>query len=81
MLLLPHAKSINNPLVSLRDEPDPFALEIRRVPTGTHPVVDWTIASFGSVDQRWLMIQVESDRGWIEHSAIFVAETSGDCTF
>ena len=70
-----------NALASIRVEPDTFSQEIRRIPTGTHPVIDWTTETFLGTESRWLKLQVEADQGWIEENTILVASTSDDCDF
>jgi hypothetical protein len=73
--------TIENPLVSIRVEPDTFSQEVRRVPVGTHPVLEWKMVPFVGVDSRWLKLQVEADQGWIEDNTILVASTSDECDF
>ncbi len=73
--------TIDNPLVSLNQDPDRFSLELRRVPTGDHIVIDSTIVTFGLNEERWLLIEVEGQQGWIEASGFNVAAISSACNF
>jgi len=73
--------TIANQLVSLRTEPDNFAVEIRRIPPGDYLVLDTELVDFASTMQRWLRIEVETDQGWIQDSTFNVASKSDACDF
>jgi len=72
--------TIDNPFASIREQPQPFAQEIRRVPEGTYQVVDWTVEEFAGTESRWLRLSVDGDEGWIEDTTILVQSTEG-CSF
>lgn len=69
---------IGNPLASISVEPDPFARELGRVPAGTYSVLEIQDVEFVSV-QRWFLIDVEGQQGWIMDSTILIDSKTPDC--
>ena len=73
--------TVDNPLATIREDPAPFAQDIRRVPAGTYQVTEWTMESFAGESSRWLRIRVDADLGWIEHDAMSISGRSSECDF
>ena len=73
--------TIENPLVPLKEEPDTFSPDVGSVPAGDHPVIESTIVTFGTIDQRWLKIDIGGQQGWIRDSIIQVKAKSSECDF
>ena len=72
--------TIENPFVTLNEEPDTFSPEIMRVPKGDHAVLESVVVEFAGT-QRWLKISVEGRQGWIQDNVIFVSAKSSGCSF
>ena len=73
--------TVHHQFASIREEPHPFAQEIRQVQEGTYAVTDWTVVEFAGSNSRWLRIRVEDDQGWIEDTTMFIAARSSECDF
>lgn len=71
--------TIRNPLVSLREEPDHFALEVGRVEPGSYPVSEATIVDRGLGQERWFRIAANGRTGWLEDNSILVDSKSAGC--
>lgn len=71
--------TIRNPLVSLREEPDHFALEVGRVEPGSYAVQEATIVDRGPVTERWFRITADGRSGWLEDNSILVDSKSSGC--
>lgn len=69
---------IGNPLASIRIEPDPFARELGRIPAGTYPVLEIRDVEFVN-EQRWFLIEVDGQQGWIMDSTILIDSKTAAC--
>jgi hypothetical protein len=70
---------IANPFATLYEETSRFSQEIMRIPAGTYSVLDHAVVEFVR-DERWLLIDVDGQTGWIPDDT-FDVERRIDCTF
>ena len=70
---------VDNPLATIHEEPDNFSQEIIDVPPGTYVVEDFQSVTFGSQEQRWLLITAAGRRGWLKDSTFNIASKSAAC--
>lgn len=71
---------IENPLVTLYEEPDPFGLEAGRAPPGSYRVEEIQTVPFAGSPVRWFRIDADGASGWVEDSSILIASKSGGCS-
>ena len=71
--------TIENPLVDLHEDPEPFSQVIIRVPPGDYAVSDTAQVDFGGDQQRWLQITADGRTGWIEDNSFNVDGKSSGC--
>jgi hypothetical protein len=70
---------IENPLVTLYEDTDPFGLEAGRASPGSYPVQEIRTVTFAGNPQRWFRITSGAVTGWMQDDAILVAAKSGEC--
>lgn len=71
--------TIRNPLVTLREEPDPFGLEVGKVEPGTYAVEEAAIVDRGLGRERWFRISADGRSGWLADSSILIDSKSPGC--
>jgi hypothetical protein len=72
--------TIQNPLVRLHEEPDPFSLDVGPAPRDTYVPIDTRVVEFvpGS-PARWFQIEAQGRTGWVEDDGIQIASKSDEC--
>lgn len=70
---------IQNPLVTLHEEPDNFGLEVGGVAPGTYIVENVTTVTFANNPQRWFLITANGRSGWLQDSTILIDSKSAGC--
>lgn len=71
--------TIENSLVPLMSEPDPFSQQLIRITPGRYSTLDYTTATFAGSQQGWFKIDVDGHIGWVQDQIVFIAEKTGAC--
>lgn len=71
--------TVANPLVMLRETPEPFGQEFVKVAAGTYKVSDITNTSWAGAQQRWFKIDVGTRTGWIRDDSFNIDSRSDSC--
>ncbi|WP_131805507.1 hypothetical protein [Mycolicibacterium brisbanense] len=73
------AVTVANPLVMLRETPDPFGQESVKVAAGTYKVSDIAETPWAGAPQRWFRIDVGTRSGWIRDDSFNIDSRSDSC--
>ncbi|OBC08950.1 hypothetical protein A5784_06095 [Mycobacterium sp. 852013-50091_SCH5140682] len=73
------AVTVANPLLTLRETPDPFGQESVKVAAGTYKVSDIADTSWAGAPQRWFKIDVGTRSGWIRDDSFSIDSRSDSC--
>ncbi|ORA38747.1 hypothetical protein [Mycobacterium aquaticum] len=73
------AVTVANPLVMLRETPEPFGQESVKVAAGTYKVSDIADTSWAGAPQRWFRIDVGTRSGWIRDDSFSIDSRSDSC--
>lgn len=70
---------IENPLVSINEEPDHTSREVGGVPVGSYAVSDQAETTFAGRDELWFEITADGRMGWVLDSTILIRSKSSAC--
>ncbi len=73
------AVTVANPLLMLRETPDPFGQESVKVAAGTYKVSDIAETPWAGAPQRWFRIDVGTRSGWIRDDSFNIDSRSDSC--
>jgi hypothetical protein len=71
--------TIDNPLVPLRKEPDPFGQEIIKLKPGRYEPLGYTTTTFNRRDRGWYQIRAEGRTGWIADDTWTIGSKTSQC--
>ncbi|NJR62704.1 MAG: hypothetical protein HC769_30270 [Cyanobacteria bacterium CRU_2_1] len=71
--------TISNPLVSLKNQPDTFSLDLVSVKPGTYPSSEHVFTSSSQTEEGWFKIKYEGRNGWIGNNTWSIESKSNSC--